>query len=220
MPSLERGLREITSLLNSGYPSVAIKSIIEAKRREGYSWAKDITVEDNSITIKRIPKLNELSKIDPKTHALAFKALDLHNRSYFVKLTKEEFQKLENAFRTTKKGYVGVRKREYQIILLIAGITSFFTLIFLPDILMKISAFDYQHLIVFVQEVMKDWTKLFKYGLVPGLLVWFWLWLVRILYILRKGGEISILRALQFIPIIGDIIRKILLAEKGDTQDG
>jgi len=220
MPSLERGLREITSLLNSGYPSVAIKSIIEAKRKEGYSWAKDITVEDNSITIKRIPKLNELSKIDPKTHALAFKALDLHNRSYFVKLTKEEFQKLENTFRTTKKGYVGVRKREYQIILLIAGITSFFTLIFLPDILMKISAFDYQHLIVFVQEVMKDWTKLFTYGLVPGLLVWFWLWLVRILYILRKGGEISILRALQFIPIIGDIIRKILPTEKGDTQDG
>jgi len=220
VPSLERGLREITSLLNSGYPSVTIKSIIEAKRREGYSWAKDITVEDNSITIKRIPKLNELSKIDPKTHALAFKALDLHNRSYFVKLTNEEFQKLENAFRTTKKGYVGVRKREYQIILLIAGITSFFTLIFLPDILMKISAFDYRHLIVFVQEVMKDWTKLFTYGLVPGLLVWFWLWLVRILYILRKGGEISILRALQFIPIIGDIIRKILPTEKGDTQDG
>jgi len=220
MPSLERGLREITSLLNSGYPPVAIKSIIEAKRREGHSWARDITVEDNSITIKRIPKLNELSKIDPKTHALAFKALDLHNRSYLVKLTKEEFQMLKDAFRTTKKGYLGIRKKEYWIILLIAGITSFFTIIFLPDILMKISAFDYQHLIVFVQEVMKDWTKLFTYDLVPGLLVWFWLWLVRILYILRKGGEISILRLFQLIPIIGDIIRKILPTERGDTQDG
>jgi hypothetical protein len=127
---------------------------------------------------------------------------------------------LKDAFRTTKKGYLGIRKKEYWIILLIAGITSFFTIIFLPDILMKISAFDYQHLIVFVQEVMKDWTKLFTYDLVPGLLVWFWLWLVRILYILRKGGEISILRLFQLIPIIGDIIRKILLTERGDTQDG
>jgi hypothetical protein len=102
-PSLERGLREITSLLNSGYPPVVIKSLIEAKKKEGHSWARDITVEDYSITIRRVPKLNELPKIDPKTHALAFKALDLHNRSYLVKLTKEEFQKLKDAFRTTKR---------------------------------------------------------------------------------------------------------------------
>jgi hypothetical protein len=220
MPSLERGLREITSLLNSGYPLVAIKSIIEAKKREGHSWAKDIIVEENSITIRRIPKLNELSKIDPKAHAFALKALDLYNRSYLVKLTKEEFQKLNDAYRTTKIGYIGVRKKEYWIILFITGITSFFTIIFLPDILMKISGFDYQHIIVLIQEAMKDWTKLFVYGLVPGLLFWFWIWLIRILYILRRGGEISIPRLFQLLPIIGDIIRKVLPAEKGDTQDG
>jgi hypothetical protein len=80
---------------------------------------------------------------------------------------------------------------------------------------MRISAFD--HLIVFVQEVMKDWTKLFIYGLVRGLLLWFWLWLIRILYTLRGGGEISVLRLLQLIPIIGDTIRKFVSTEKGDT---
>ncbi|MGQ9470013.1 MAG: hypothetical protein ACUVTD_09410, partial [Nitrososphaerales archaeon] len=117
--SLERGLREVTSLLSSSCPPETIKSIIEAKSREGQSWAKDFSIEDNAIIIKRIPELSELPKIDPKTHALAFKALDLHNRIYLVKLTKDEFQKLEDVFRTAKKGYLGVRKEEYQIILLI-----------------------------------------------------------------------------------------------------
>ncbi|MGQ9691279.1 MAG: hypothetical protein ACUVQY_08485 [Thermoproteota archaeon] len=211
-PSLERGLREIIGLLNSGYPPETIKSIIEAKSRKGQSWVKDIGTEDNAMIIKRILELSELPKIDPKTHALAFKALNLHNCAYLIKLTEDEFQKLEGAFHTAKKGYLGVRKEEYQIILLIAGITSFFTIIFLPEILMKIFTLDYQHPIVFVQEVMKDWTKLFTYGLVPGSLIW--LWLVRILYVLRKGGEISISRSIQLIPIISDIIRKFLSTER------
>ncbi|MEM3385395.1 MAG: hypothetical protein QXE78_07705 [Nitrososphaeria archaeon] len=44
-PSFERGLKEITSLLNSGCPSETIQLIVEAKKSEGYSWAKDICQE-------------------------------------------------------------------------------------------------------------------------------------------------------------------------------
>ena len=209
--SLERGLREMTSLLNSGYPTETIKSIIKAKRKKGQSWAKDISIEEKDIIIKRIPRLGELPKIDPKTHALAFKALDIHDRSHFIRLSKDEFRKLEDAYHAAKSGYLGVRKIEYRIILLIAGIASFFTLIFLPEIL---SAFDYQYVITIGQEIVQDWTKLFTYGLRLGFSIWLWLWLIRILYVLRRGGEISVSRSIQLMPIVGDIIRKFLPTER------
>ncbi|MGC9014907.1 MAG: hypothetical protein ACP5KW_11080, partial [Thermoproteota archaeon] len=212
--SLERGLREITSLLNSGYPPETIKSIIEAERRKGQSWAKDISTEDKAIIIKRIPELGELPRIDPKTHALAFKALDVHDRSHVIKLSRDEFQRLEDAYRAAKRGYFGVRKTEYHMILLLAGITSFFTFILLPEILLKIFTFDYQYIVAIGQEIMQDWTKLFTYSLGRVFLIWLWLWLVRILYVLRRGGEISVLRSIQLMPLIGDGIRKFLPTER------
>lgn len=51
--------------------------------------------------------MKEKSDILYKAHALAFKALDLHNRSYLINLTKDEFKKLENAFLTLRKAILG-----------------------------------------------------------------------------------------------------------------
>jgi hypothetical protein len=213
--SLERGLREVTSLLNSGYPPEAIKLIIKVKRREGQSWAKYVSTKGEWIIIKKIPELGGLSKIDPKVHALAFKALELHNRSQVIELSKEEFKKLEDAYRVTKKDYFGIRKIEYWVILLITSISSFFAIIFLPEILTRISTFDYQYAIILVQEIMQDWTKVIRYGnLVKGFLIWAWLWLIRALYALRRGGEISISKLICLMPIIGDGIRKFLHTEE------
>jgi len=217
-PSLERGLRELITLLNSGYSTETIQLILETKRREGYEWAKDVRAGDKRIVIEHIPELGELPRIDPKTHALAFKALELHNRSSIIALNRDEFSKLKEAFDSTKRGYLGVRKMEYQMIILIASITSFFTLIFLPDILSKILSFNYMDIITLLENIEQNWFLIFKYGSIPIILFLIWLWFLRVLYNLRRGGEISFTKLIRLIPILGYILQK-LLGEGGSTND-
>jgi hypothetical protein len=219
-PSLERGLREIISLMNSTYPQEAIKSIIDAKVKEGKTWAGHISVENKGISIKQIPELGELPRINPKFHALAFKALDIHNRSSAIMLNKDEFLRMKEVFNASKKGYLGVRRKEYQIILLMTSITSFFTFIFFPEIVLKILALDYRTVIALIQELVQDPIKIVIKVIIecwiPGISIWLWIWLVRILYFLRKGGEVSILELFKFMPLLGYLVKKLLSAEDGD----
>lgn len=215
-PSLERGLREIISLMNSAYPQETIESIIDVKRKEGQSWAEYVVAEDKNIIIKRVPELGELPKINPKFHALAFKALDIHNRSSVIILNKNDFLRMKEVFNVSKKDYLGVRKKEYYAILLVTGITSFFTFIFFPEIVSKIFTLNYQQIISYIQE--PEPIKIIRNSLVPGALIWCWIWFIRVLYFLRRGGETSILKLIKLMPILGDIAKKILSTE-GNGQN-
>lgn len=208
-PSLERGLREVAGLLNSSCSPETVKAILEAKRKEGQSWAKDVEAKDREIIIKWIPELGELPKIDPKTHALALKALTLHDRSSVIKLDREEFSKLKSAYQATKENYISIRRTEYQVILYLLAISSFFMIIFLPEIIWRALTFDYHYLMVFPQEAFQDWTKLSTVGL-EGFLFFVWTWLLRILNLLRKGGQLTRTEVAKKIPIIGDIANKLL----------
>ena len=208
-PSLERGLREVTCLLNSSCPTETVKAILEIKRKEGQSWAEDVELKDKEIIIKRAPKVGEFTKIDPKTHALAFKALTLHNRSTVIKLDKEAFSKLKGAYHITKGDYIGIRRTEYHVILALAAVSSFFMLIYLPQIIWRTITTDYHYIIVFFQDVLQDWTKLSTVG-PEGLLLFLWIWLLRILNLLRKGGQLTKREVANKIPIIGDFINKLL----------
>jgi hypothetical protein len=205
--------------MNSTYPQEAIKSIIDAKIKEGQSWAEGIRVENKGISIKQVPELGELPKINPKFHALAFKALDIHNRSSVIMLNKDEFLRMKEVFDASKKGYLGVRRKEYQIILLITGMTSFFTFIFLPEIVLKILTLDYRTVIVLIQELIQDPGKIVIKVIIDcwilGISIWLWTWLVRILYFLRKGGEVGISKLFRLMPLLGPLI-KFLLTEDGD----
>jgi hypothetical protein len=213
--SLERALREIVSLLNSNCTPEAIKPIIEAKRKEGQDWAKYIDTEGKKIIIKKVPELRELPKIDPKTHALAYRALNLNDRSSVIMLSKKEFSKLYIAYKSTRKDYVGVRYTEYRSILLIAGITSFLLIMLFYGLVLNISISNYQNFMTFVLEIIQDWSKLFIYGALI-LPIYFWIWFIRFLYELRNGGEINRLKLFKLMPILSSIIKKIL----GENEKG
>ncbi|MGC9014397.1 MAG: hypothetical protein ACP5KW_08515 [Thermoproteota archaeon] len=219
-PSLERGLREIISLMNSACSQETVKSIIDAKRKEGQSWVEDISMENKNIIIKRPPELDELPKVNPKFHALALRALNIHNRSSVVMLNKYDFLRVKEVFNISKKDHIGIRKKEYYIILLITGITSFFTSIFLPEIVLKIFNLNYQQIISYVQKLPQDLpmiiTEVIKVNPVLGFSMWCWIWLIRILYSLREGGELSISKLIKLMPVFGDIIKKFLVTE-GDS---
>jgi DNA-binding Xre family transcriptional regulator len=208
-PSLERGLREVTGLLNSSCPPETVEAILETKRKEGQSWARDVEAKDREIIIKRIPELGQLPKMDPKTHALALKALTLHDRSSIVKLDKEEFSKLKDAYQVAKENYVGIRRTEYQVILVLAAVSSFFMFIFLPQIIWRALTFDYRYLAIFFQEVSQDWMRLFTVG-PEGVSLFLWVWFLRILNVLRKGGQLTKIEIIKKVPIIGDIANKLL----------
>lgn len=208
--SLQRGLKEIISLLNSGCPSEVIKLMLDKKRKEGQDWANQIKIDDKNIIIEHIPNIDELPTIDPKFHALAFKVLEIYNRSLLIMLNKNDFLKLEEAFNVNKKGYIGIRKTEYHIILLISGIISFLALMFLPDIFSKIWNINYLTILSLFENIGTNWFLLLKIGSVPLLLFLTWVWFIRVLYRLRRGGKLSVMELIWLMPILGSLIQKIL----------
>ena len=157
-----------------------------------------------------MPRVGELPRVDPKVHALALKALESYRRSSIIALNKDDFIRLKEVFNTARKGYLGIRKREYLTILLIAGVTSFFALMFLPNILSAIWNFDYKTIMIFLGDLKKNWLLALMQGSQHAVLLCIWLWIVRVLYRLRRGGEINLMEAVQLLPIIGYIVKRLL----------
>jgi len=208
--SLERGLRELVCLLNSDCPVEAIRSILTVKKEQGQDWAKNVRVDGKSIIIQHVPRVGELPRVDPKVHALALKALESYRRSSIIALNKDDFIRLKEVFNTARKGYLGIRKREYLTILLIAGVTSFFALMFLPNILSAIWNFDYKTIAILLGDLKKNWLLVLTQGSQRAVLLCIWLWIVRVLYRLRRGGEINLMEAVRLLPIIGYIVKRLL----------
>lgn len=209
--SLERGLREVAGLVNSSCPPETVSAILEEKREKGQGWAKDLEARDGEIIIRRIPRLGEVPRVDPKLHALALEVLTLYNRSVIVTLDVESFRKLREAYLVNRGDYVDVRRNEYWLVLVLCALASFVVLS-LPEAVVGIFSLGWEGLMTFVAKVGADWTGLLM--LTPwGMRLLLWVWLVRILYSLRKGGQITISEVLKKVPILGDIVLVRLLGE-------
>lgn len=207
--SLERGLRELTGLLNSDAPPETVSAVLESKRKQGEAWANEVATRDKEIIIKKVPRIGSLPKVDPKTHALALGALKRHDRATIYTMNRRQFEKVRQAIKIATPGYVGVRGREYAFILVTAGMMSFFTLFFFQEILLRISTISFVNILKAAQMVYQDWTKIAEFG-PRGFLILLWVYLVRLLYALKEGGKITRRAIWRFIPILGDITNKIL----------
>ena len=209
-PSLERGLREVISLSYSNCPPETIELILKTLKNRGVPWADEVITKDKEIVIKKLPELSRFPKIDPKMHALSFMALSAAGRSTIYQLDKAELEKARNAIAQTKRGYFGIRRVEHWAILLVAGITSFFTFVFIVDIATKFSSvLNLSNVIAAIQEISQNWTRILAYGHY-AFMFYLWVYLIRILYALNRGGELKKSQLIGLIPLFGRIINRFL----------
>lgn len=209
-PSLERGLREAISLIYSNCSPETIESIWKALKDRGVPWADEVVTKDKEIVIKKLPEFSRFPKIDPKVHALSFMALNAAGRSTVYQLDKEELEKAQNAMAQTKRGYFGVRRLEHWAILLVAGITSFFTFVFIVEIATKFSSIlNLPNIITALQEISQNWTRILAYGHY-AVMFYLWVYLIRIFYALNRGGELKKDQLIGLIPLLGPIIKRLL----------
>ena len=209
-PSLERGLREVISLSYSNCPPETIESVLKTLKNRGVPWANEVITKDKEIIIKKLPELSRFPKINPKTHALSFMALSAADRSTIYQLDKTELEKAQNAVAQTKRGYFGIRRAELWTILLVAGITSFFTFVFIVDVATKFSSvLNLSNVIAALQEISQNWSRILAYGHY-AFMFYFWVYLIRILYALNRGGELNKSQLIGLIPLLGPIINRLL----------
>ena len=209
-PSLERGLREVISLSYSNCPPETMELILKTLKNRGVPWTDEVITKDKAIIIKKLPELSRFPKINPKMHALSFMALKTAGRSTVYQLDKRELEKAQNAIAQTRRGYFGIRRAEHWAILLVAGITSFFTFVFIVDIATKFSSvLNLSNIITALQEISQNWVRILAYGHY-ALMFYLWVYLIRILYALNRGGELKKSQLIGLIPLLGPIINRLL----------
>ncbi len=212
--SLERAIRDLSSMLHSDYPEQAVSSFLEGRRKEGHRWAESIEYKDGQLLLKRTPELGDLPKIDPKAHSLELSALTAVGQTTLYTLNKASLDRAIQAARQATPAYVGIRQAEYRSILVIAAAVTLVLAIASVHVIVSFLTIRPDDVSSFILEVSRDWTRILTLG-PQGILIFIWVWFVRILYQLRHGGQVDRMKLLRLIPLVGYVFTHIV-SEEGD----